>query len=136
MTDKIDEKFKDLPNLDPEFKKIKFVYVINKAQSLRKSMNDVFNSLYMAIGITFLVVFIFLRKIGATLIISIVIPVSVLFVVSLIYMKGGSLNLISLSGLILSMHCNILSKEIVLPTLITSKPVCFKTILAYSSAKS
>ncbi len=98
----IDEKFKDLPNLDPEFKKIKFVYVINKAQSLRKSMNDVFNSLYMAIGITFLVVFIFLRKIGATLIISIVIPVSVLFVVSLIYMKGGSLNLISLSGLILS----------------------------------
>ena len=51
----------------------------------------------MAIGITFLVVFIFLRKIGATLIISTVIPVSVLFVVSLIYMKGEvKLNLLGL----------------------------------------
>ncbi len=98
ISDKIDNLWK----FDPQFKKIKFVYVINKAQSLKKSMQDVFGSLYMAIGITFIVVFIFLRKIGATLIISFVIPVSVLFVVALIYMKGGSLNLISLSGLILS----------------------------------
>lgn len=98
----VSNKLATLMEKEKDFKSIKFHFLLNRAKDLKVAIGDVFSSLYIAIFITFLVVFIFLRKIGPTFIISLVIPTSILFVVAIIYSSGHSLNLLSLSGLILS----------------------------------
>ncbi len=82
--------------------KVEFETILNRSKTLKKAMGGVFESLYLAIIITFMVVYIFLRKMTPTLIITLAIPVSLLVVISLLHITGKTLNMITLSGLILA----------------------------------
>ena len=103
---KIEESVKDLlqrlPDLHADLKSIEFEFILNQSQKMSKALDSVFQSLYMAVLITAVVVLIFLRRFMSTLILALVIPFSLLIVVALLHFFGDSLNILTLSGLILS----------------------------------
>ncbi|MDA8793123.1 efflux RND transporter permease subunit [Bacteriovoracaceae bacterium] len=99
---KVDEFFDNLKNENSDLSKLNFQYIVNKSQDLQNAIDGVFESLYTAILITFFVVFLFLRKIKVTLVICMVIPVTILITIGILFTRGESLNILSLSGLILS----------------------------------
>ncbi len=81
---------------------LKFEVIYDKTDDLRQAVGEVFKSLFEAMLITFVVVFLFLRKLKQTILISIAIPISLMLTILLLFAKGESLNILTLSGLILA----------------------------------
>lgn len=93
---------KVLKKLEDELPKgiiIKIIY--DQSVFIRDSINGVTNSAVLGGILAFLVLMVFLWNFRSSLIIVISIPVSILVVFSLMYMRGISLNIISLGGLAL-----------------------------------
>jgi HAE1 family hydrophobic/amphiphilic exporter-1 len=84
-------------------KDIKYEIIFNKTDDLKAAIADVFEALWQSILITFGIVYIFLRKWRQTIIISLAIPVTLTLTVLLLFVKGISLNVLTLSGLILGL---------------------------------
>lgn len=80
---------------------LKFETVFNQTDELRSSIEEVFSSLLQAMIITFLIVLLFYRKLNQTLIINLSIPLTLLVTVLLMYLGRATLNILTLSGLIL-----------------------------------
>lgn len=80
---------------------VTFQKIMDRIEDLELALDDVFSSLYQAILITALVVFVFIRSLKKTLIIGATIPLTVIYTILLLYLQGTSLNLLTLSGLIL-----------------------------------
>ena len=68
---------------------------------IRNSLSNVGSNAWQGLLLAAIVLFFFLKNIRATLIISIAIPVSIIFTFALLKMSGVTLNLISLTGLTL-----------------------------------
>lgn len=79
-----------------------FVIIQNQGRFIQSAIDEVKESgLYGAFFAT-IVLFLFLRRIGSTLIISIVIPISIIATFNLMYFNGLTLNVMTLGGLALS----------------------------------
>lgn len=79
-----------------------FVIIQNQGRFIQSAIDEVKESgLYGALFAT-MVLFLFLRRIGSTLIISIVIPISIIATFNLMYFNGLTLNVMTLGGLALS----------------------------------
>ena len=74
----------------------------DRAQSIRESIEDVKFTLYLAIVLVVLVIFLFLRNISATLIASLALPMSIVGTFAVMYLLGYSLDNLSLMALTLS----------------------------------
>ena len=85
-----------------KYRDVKVSFILDRTQELKDAISDVLSNLILAILITFLVVFSFKRKLKITILISTIIPLALVMTVMLLYSKGTSLNLLTLSGLILS----------------------------------
>lgn len=77
--------------------------VLNRVLEVEDSLNDVLSSLYQALLITCFIVFLFYRDWRRTTLISVSIPLSLLLTVAIMFVQGQSLNILSLSGLILGL---------------------------------
>jgi multidrug efflux pump len=75
---------------------------IDRTTTIRTSLHDVERTLVIAIGLVILVVFLFLRSARATLIPSVVVPVSLIGTLGAMYLLGYSLDNISLMALTIS----------------------------------
>lgn len=84
-----------------DISKLNFEPIFNKTDDLSKAINDVFEALYEAVGITFIIVLLFLRSWRPTILISLTIPLTLLMTILVLYSRGISLNILTLSGLIL-----------------------------------
>jgi HAE1 family hydrophobic/amphiphilic exporter-1 len=73
----------------------------DRSVSIRASVNEVQFTLYMALVLVVLVIFLFLRNIPATVIPSIALPMSIIGTFSVMYLFGFSLDNISLMALTL-----------------------------------
>lgn len=82
--------------------------------TIRSSLNQVTSSLLQGGLLTMLVLFVFLRNLRTTLIIGIAIPVSMLITLLAMYFGGLTLNVISMSGLILALGMTVDSSIVVL----------------------
>ena len=82
-------------------KGLKIATVFNLTDELKKAMGEVFSSLYQAMLITFIIVFLFYRNLLQTFLINISIPLTLILTVFMLYLSGKSLNILTLSGLIL-----------------------------------
>lgn len=102
LKDELEQYLQDLKKENSDLSLLNFEYIFNKTDDLKSAIANVFESLYLAILITSIVVLIFLGKLKLTIIISLVIPSTLLLAVSILNMKGSSLNILTLSGLILS----------------------------------
>lgn len=79
-----------------------FVIVQNQGKFIQGAIDEVKESGLYGIFFAVIVLFLFLRRIGSTMIISIVIPISIIATFNLMYFNGLTLNVMTLGGLALS----------------------------------
>ncbi|MCE5271924.1 efflux RND transporter permease subunit [bacterium] len=73
----------------------------NSGQFISGSVDELEQSALYGILLAVIVLFVFLRRVGATLIISLAIPISIVATFNLMYFNGLTLNLMTLGGLAL-----------------------------------
>ncbi len=78
-----------------------FIKVLDQGTYINNSIGEVKNTLIIGILLAVFVLYIFLRRIGTTLVISIAIPVSVIATFNLMYFNHLTLNIMTLGGLAL-----------------------------------
>ncbi|HEX2935036.1 MAG TPA: efflux RND transporter permease subunit [Bacteroidales bacterium] len=78
-----------------------FAEIQNEGQFIQSSISELKSSALIGAIISMIVLFIFLRHIGVTLIISLTIPVSIIATFNLMYFNGLSLNIMTMGGLAL-----------------------------------
>jgi HAE1 family hydrophobic/amphiphilic exporter-1 len=79
----------------------RFVVVQNQGEFIQQAIDEVEETALLGILIAVFVLFIFLRRIKVTAIISFAIPVSIIATFNLMYFNGLSLNIMTLGGLAL-----------------------------------
>jgi multidrug efflux pump len=72
---------------------------MDRTVTIKASLHDVQRSLIIAIGLVILVAFLFLRNLGATLIPSVAVPVSLIGTFGVMYLLGYTLDNLSLMAL-------------------------------------
>ena len=75
----------------------------DRAQNIREAFHDIQFTMIATLSLVILVIFLFLRKLSATMIPAMALPFSILGTFSVMYLLDFSLNNISLMGVILSM---------------------------------
>jgi multidrug efflux pump len=89
-----------LPNLRASIpSSINLDVVMERTTTIRASLREVERSLTISVGLVILVVFIFLRRVRATLIPAVAVPVSLVATFGAMYLAGYSLNNLSLMAL-------------------------------------
>ena len=103
IIDTVDRVKAILPQLEASLPAaINVVLAMDRTTTIRASLHDVERTLVIAIGLVVFVVFVFLRNLGATLIPSVAIPVSLIGTFGVMYLLGYSLNNLSLMALTIS----------------------------------
>lgn len=74
----------------------------DRSESIRESIEDVQFTLLLTVGLVITVIFLFLRRLSATLIPSLALPMSIIGTFAVMYVYGFSLNNITLMALTLS----------------------------------
>ncbi len=78
-----------------------FTIVQNQGRFIKSSIDEVEETAIIGIVLAIVILFVFLRRIGVTAIISTAIPISVVATFNLMYFNGLSLNIMTLGGLAL-----------------------------------
>jgi multidrug efflux pump len=81
---------------------VKVVYPVESAPFIRASIREVIKTLFEAILLVFLVMYLFLQNLRATLIPTIAVPVVLLGTFALLYAFGYSINLLTMFGMVLA----------------------------------
>jgi hydrophobic/amphiphilic exporter-1 (mainly G- bacteria), HAE1 family len=96
--DDLTESFETIKKALPGYE---FIIVQNQGEFIQTSIDEVQETALIGILIAVFVLFIFLRRIKVTAIISFAIPISVIATFNLMYFNGLSLNIMTLGGLAL-----------------------------------
>lgn len=96
-----------IKNLLPTFRaqmpaSVNLNILYDRSVSIRDSVNDVKFTLFLAICLVVLVIFLFLRNLSATIIPSLALPFSIIFTFAVMYLLGYSVDNLSLMALILA----------------------------------
>lgn len=94
ITAKLEELEKSMPGYE-------FHIISNQGDFIGASIGEVKDSAIMGILLAMLVLYVFLRRINTTLIVSISIPVSIIATFNLMYFNGLTINIMTLGGLAL-----------------------------------
>lgn len=93
---------KKLNSLTQENEGLHFTTLMDQGDYIDIIINSVLQNLLMGAVLAIIILYLFLRDIKPTLIVALSIPVSVIFALVLMYFSGVTLNMISLSGLAIS----------------------------------
>jgi len=94
----LDKVFADLSKALPGYE---FIKVQDQGKYINNAIGEVKNTLIVGIILAVFVLYIFLRRIGTTLVISVAIPVSIIATFNLMYFNHLTLNIMTLGGLAL-----------------------------------
>ncbi len=98
----VDAIRKLLPTIDAELPAgASLEVLLDRSEPIRESVEDVEFTLLLSIALVILVIFLFLRKLSATLIPSVAIPLSIVGTFAVMYLCGYSLDNLSLMALTL-----------------------------------
>ncbi|MDP3916155.1 MAG: efflux RND transporter permease subunit [Bacteroidota bacterium] len=75
--------------------------ITNQGTFISNAIKEVQNTALMGIVLAIIVLFVFLRRIGTTMIVSVAMPISIIATFNLMYFNGLSLNIMTLGGLAL-----------------------------------
>jgi HAE1 family hydrophobic/amphiphilic exporter-1 len=78
-----------------------FVTVQDQGKYIKGSINEVMNTAMLGILLAVFVLFLFLRRIGTTLIVSLAMPISIIATFNLMYFSHLTINIMTLGGLAL-----------------------------------
>lgn len=98
VVESLDEAFKNIKKALPGYE---FDIVQNQGNFITDAIDEVQETALIGILLAVVVLFVFLRRVGTTLVISIAIPVSIVATFNLMYFNGLSLNIMTLGGLAL-----------------------------------
>ncbi|MBC7186332.1 MAG: efflux RND transporter permease subunit, partial [Calditrichaeota bacterium] len=90
-----------LANIRQALPGYELVVVQNQADFITTAIDEVKQSALIGVLLAVLVLYVFLRRIGATAIISVAIPISVVATFNMMYFNGLTLNIMTLGGLAL-----------------------------------
>jgi HAE1 family hydrophobic/amphiphilic exporter-1 len=94
----LDKAFKDLGKALPGYE---FIKVQDQGNYIHNAISEVKNTLLIGILLAVFILYIFLRRIGTTLVISVAIPISIIATFNLMYFGHLTLNIMTLGGLAL-----------------------------------
>ncbi|MCE1198163.1 MAG: efflux RND transporter permease subunit [Marinilabiliales bacterium] len=97
----VEEINKTLATIEKALPGYKFTVVSNQGTFIKSAVDEVISTMYIGILLAVVILFLFLRKIGTTLIVSLSIPISIIATFNLMYFNGLSLNIMTLGGLAL-----------------------------------
>lgn len=93
---RLDQLRKDIPS------EYRLIVGFDFTQSVRESIKEVEETLFIAFGLVVIIIFLFLRDWRSTIIPVIAIPVSILSAFFIMYISGFSINVLTLLGLVLA----------------------------------
>ncbi|MBR4866164.1 MAG: efflux RND transporter permease subunit, partial [Clostridia bacterium] len=99
VTDNIEARFDEL---EDEYDGLRFVSLMNQGDYIYLIVESILKSLGLGALFSVIILFIFLKDLRPTVITLCSIPISVIFAIVLMYFSGVTLNMISLSGLAVS----------------------------------
>lgn len=105
----------------PQMKGIKLVTLNDQAKSVRDSLNDVIMAGIMGALLSMVMLYIFIRDIQTTLLVSLSIPVSIVITLGILYFLGLSLNVLSLMGLMLAIGMLVDNSVVISESILTQK---------------
>jgi hydrophobic/amphiphilic exporter-1 (mainly G- bacteria), HAE1 family len=94
----LDKEFEVLGKALPGYE---FIKVQDQGNYIHNAISEVKNTLLIGIFLAVIVLYIFLRRIGTTLVISVAIPISIIATFNLMYFGHLTLNIMTLGGLAL-----------------------------------
>ncbi len=94
----LDKAFADLGRALPGYE---FIKVLDQGTYINSAIGEVKNTLIIGIILAVVILYVFLRRIGTTLVISIAIPISIIATFNLMYFSHLTLNIMTLGGLAL-----------------------------------
>jgi hydrophobic/amphiphilic exporter-1 (mainly G- bacteria), HAE1 family len=97
----VDTFFENIVDLRKALPGYELTVLQNKGEFITDSVNEVQKTALIGILFAVFVLFIFLRRVGTTAIISLAIPISIIATFNLMYFKGLTLNIMTLGGLAL-----------------------------------
>ena len=90
-----------LTDLEKALPGYEFIRVQDQGAYIHNAIGEVQNTLLIGILLAVLILYVFLRRIGTTLVISVAIPVSIIATFNLMYFNDLTLNIMTLGGLAL-----------------------------------
>jgi HAE1 family hydrophobic/amphiphilic exporter-1 len=99
---------------------MEYLVSLDTTLAIEEGIDEIISSLYMAVGLVILVVFIFLQNARATLIPSLAVPVSLIGTFMVFPLLGFSINTLSLLGLVLAIGI-VVDDAIVVVEAVTAK---------------
>lgn len=97
----VEDISKTLTDMQKALPGYKLTVVTNQGTFINNSIDEVKDTAILGILLAVIVLFVFLRRIGSTLIVSIAMPVSIIATFNLMYFNGLTLNIMTLGGLAL-----------------------------------
>ncbi len=97
----VDQINKALANIERALPGYTLQQVSNQGSFISSSIKEVQNTALLGILLAVFILFIFLRRIGTTLIVSIAIPISIIATFNLMYFNNLTINIMTLGGLAL-----------------------------------
>ena len=97
----VDEISKAIVDIEKALPGYQLQLVTNQGSFINDAIKEVEESALLGIVLAVIVLFLFLRRFGSTMIISIAIPISIIATFNLMYFNGLSLNIMTLGGLAL-----------------------------------
>jgi len=97
----IDEVMKELSHLRRDLRDYEIIVATDQGKFIRNSIDDVMKTAIYGIFLAVGVLYLFLRHFRTTAIVSVAIPISIVFTFNLMYFGGLTLNIMSLGGLAL-----------------------------------
>ena len=97
----VDRVNKQLENIRQALPGYDFKVITNQGTFINDAIGEVKNSAIIGLVLAVLMLFVFLRRVGTTLIVSVAIPVSIVATFNLMYFNGLTLNVMTLGGLAL-----------------------------------
>ncbi|MCA9753485.1 MAG: efflux RND transporter permease subunit, partial [Gemmatimonadetes bacterium] len=88
-------------NLDPALRGIDCFTFFNQADQITNSLEGLWKAGLFGSALSMVVLYVFLRRVGLTLLVSLSIPISILVTGIWLYLSGGNLNVLSMMGLML-----------------------------------
>jgi hydrophobic/amphiphilic exporter-1 (mainly G- bacteria), HAE1 family len=94
----LDEAFVNLGKALPGYE---FIGIQNQGKYINNAIKEVRNSALIGIFLAVIILYVFLRRIGTTMVISVAIPISIIATFNLMYFSHLTLNIMTLGGLAL-----------------------------------
>ena len=120
VADRVLEKIEEISQT-PQMKGIKLVFLKNQAKSVKDSLRDVIMAGIIGALLSLIVLYIFIRDIQTTLLVSLSIPVSITITLGVLYFLGLSLNVLSLMGLMLAIGMLVDNSVVISESIFTKK---------------